>query len=151
MTDWMSRTRMILEQGTGRPFARFDRYAQFEESRGKALPQLLNEFEAARSRNLESLRQINLQPVDLHRRGTHPSFGSVTLEQLLATWVAHDLNHLAQIAKAMATRYESAVGPWREYLGILKGPVTRMDEEGLRRQRIARAGLVHQAGKGFEA
>jgi hypothetical protein len=136
-TDWMARTRLILEHGSSRPFTKYDRYAQFEESSGKALSQLLDEFERLRKTNLSALRELHLTPQDLARRGMHPALGEVTLEQLLATWVAHDLNHVAQIAKAMATQYEQAVGPWREYLGILKSPVTPMDAAGAARRRAA--------------
>lgn len=135
-TDWLVRTRLILVHGVSKPFAKYDRYAQFEESAGKSLGQLLDEFERLRAANLVALRALRLTPQDFTKRGMHPALGEVTLEQLLATWVAHDLNHIAQIAKAMATQYDSAVGPWREYLGILKSPVTRMDAEGaVRRSR----------------
>jgi len=134
-TDWLVRARLILEHGTNRPFSKYDRYAQFEQSRGKSPTNLLDEFDALRRENLASLRELRLSSADLDRRGMHPALGEVTLRQLLATWVAHDLNHLAQIAKAMATQYEAAVGPWREYLGILRSPVTRMDADGSARRR----------------
>ena len=134
-TDWITRTQLILQHGASKPFAKYDRYAQFEESRGKSMNQLLDEFERLRKANLAALRNLNLTPADLQKRGTHPALGEVTLENLLATWVAHDLNHIAQIAKAMATQYEDAVGPWRQYLGILKSPVTRMDADGAARRR----------------
>jgi hypothetical protein len=136
-TDWMDRTRLILESGPSRPFDKYDRYAQFQESRGKSIEQLLDEFEHLRRDNLRELRSLHLTPQDLAKLGKHPALGEVTLENLLATWVAHDLNHLAQISKAMATQYEHAVGPWREYLGILKSPITRMDAEGSARRRAA--------------
>lgn len=136
-TDWMVRARIILEHGTSRPFDKYDRYAQFEASRGKTLGQLMDEFERLRRANLAALRDLNLTPADLDRRGMHPALGEVTLGNLLATWVAHDLNHLAQIAKAMATQYDDAVGPWKEYLGILKSPVTRMDADGAARRKRA--------------
>jgi hypothetical protein len=51
--------------------------------------------------------------------GEHPSLGTVTLRNLLATWVAHDLSHLGQIARVMAKQYREEVGPWREYLPIM--------------------------------
>lgn len=137
--DWLVRARIILEHGPARPFDKYDRYAQFEESRGKSLEHLLDEFDQLRAANLAALRALNLTPAQLDLRGTHPALGEVTLENLLATWVAHDLNHLAQIAKCMATQYNAAVGPWREYLGILKTPVTRMTPEGAERARRARA------------
>lgn len=136
-TDWITRTKLILEHGTGRPFSKYDRYAQFEESRGKTLGQLLDEFERLRLANLAALRGLHLTSQDLAKRGTHPALGEVTLENLLATWVAHDMNHIAQIARAMATQYENEVGPWRQYLGILKSPVTKMDADGAARRRQA--------------
>lgn len=146
-TDWMVRARCILEQGTARPFAAYDRYAQFEASRGRSLGELLDEFERLRRENLLALRGLRLGAADLARRGTHPALGEVTLAQLLATWATHDLNHLAQIARAMAAQYAEAVGPWREYLGILRGPVTRMDAEGAARKRAALGGDDDRAGR----
>jgi len=117
--DWMARTRIILESGPSRPFDPFDRMAMYEESRGKSLPELLDTFESLRGRNLVELRAMHLGPEQLALPGTHPDLGPVTLEQLLATWVVHDLNHIAQIAKAMAFQYRERVGPWIAYLPIL--------------------------------
>lgn len=136
-TDWMVRVRMILESGASRPFPKYDRYAQFEESQGRSIGELLDEFEALRAGNLVQLRALQLTPADLARRGLHPALGEVTLENLLATWAAHDLNHIAQIARTMAWQYEGAVGPWKAYLGVLKGEVVRMDDEGAGRKRAA--------------
>jgi hypothetical protein len=117
-TDWMPRARIILESGEARTFDRFDRSAQFTESRGKSLEQLLDEFARLRAENLAALEALNLQPQDLARRGTHPAFGSVTLAQLLATWAVHDLTHLHQLSRVMAHQYREAVGPWTAYLGV---------------------------------
>lgn len=138
-TDWIARMRIILEHGTARPFDKYDRYAQFEASRGKTLDQLLDEFERLRRANLRTLAEMKLTPEQLARRGTHPALGEVTLGNLLATWVAHDMNHVAQIAKCIATQYAEAVGPWGQYLGVLRTPVTRMDAEGAARRRAAMA------------
>lgn len=137
-TDWLPRARLILEHGTSRPFEPFDRYAMFEESRGRPLEALLDEFEGLRAANLDALRGLGLSPDPLARRGLHPALGEVTLGELLATWVAHDLNHLAQIAKAMAWRYEREVGPWRAYMSILQPPAAAMDEAGEARAAAAR-------------
>lgn len=137
-TDWMVRTRLILESGVAVPFSKYDRYAQFEESRGKSLAELLDTFEQLRRDHLAALRAMRLSAADLGKHGLHPALGEVTLEQLLATWVAHDLNHIAQIAKAMATQYEKEVGPWRAYLGILKNPATPMEAEGIARRMAVR-------------
>lgn len=137
-TDWIVRARIILEHGPARPFDAYDRYAQFEESRGKTLAQLLDEFDRLRAENITALREMAPTAEQLASCGTHPRLGSVTLENLLATWVAHDLNHIAQVAKCMATQYGEAVGPWRAYLTILQTPVTAMDEDGQKRAKAAR-------------
>jgi hypothetical protein len=118
-TDWMPRAKIILQFGEEQPFEPFDRLAQMRESEGKSLPQLLDEFAAVRSQNVTGLRALNLQAADLARRGRHPALGAVTLAQLLATWATHDLTHLHQISRVMAHQYRDAVGPWREYLGVL--------------------------------
>jgi hypothetical protein len=118
-TDWMVRVRVILEHGETRPFASFDRYAMFEASKGKSMAELLRTFALLRAKNLGDLRALQLTPQKLECRGSHPALGGVTLRQLLAAWVVHDLNHLHQIAKAMAFQYQQEVGPWREYLSIL--------------------------------
>lgn len=138
-TDWIARTKLILEHGTARPFEKYDRYAQFEASRGKTLDQLLDEFERCREANLKTLADLRLTADQLGQRGKHPALGEVTLGNLLATWVAHDMNHIAQIAKCMATQYEEAVGPWKQYLGVLRTPVTKMDEAGAARRRAVMA------------
>ena len=120
-TDWIPRARRILEQGESVPFDKFDRYAHFEEgfrsSEGKSLDTLLDEFAKARA---ESLRQLRALKLDLDKKGRHPELGPVTLRNLLATWVAHDMTHLSQICRVMAHQYREEVGPWVEYLGVLK-------------------------------
>lgn len=118
-TDWMPRARVILEKGETRPFDPFDRYAQKRESQGKSLDQLLHEFARLRRENLAALQALNLKREDLIRRGTHPSLGTVTLGQLLATWAVHDLTHLHQLSRVMAHQYRDTVGPWSAYLGVL--------------------------------
>ena len=119
LTDWMQRTRGILEHGDTRAFQAFDREAQTRDSAGKSLSQLLDEFARLRAENLDSLRAMKLQAIDFERRGRHPVFGVVTLGQLLATWAAHDLTHLHQISRTMAHQYREAVGPWTRYLGVM--------------------------------
>ena len=119
-TDWVPRARIILEHGEARAFTPFDRFAQFEKSRDKSLDELLDEFATLRQASLAALAELNIRPEQLSRRGTHPELGSVTLGQLLATWVAHDLSHLAQIFRVMCRQYTEAVGPWKQYLPILQ-------------------------------
>ena len=118
-TDWIPRARIVLEQGQARAFTPFDRFAQFEASRGKPLSNLLDEFSALRAENLSTLTAWRLTEEQLGLEGRHPDFGAVTLRQLLATWVAHDLGHIAQVARAMAKRYRDEVGPWRAYLPVM--------------------------------
>ncbi|HVW77352.1 MAG TPA: DinB family protein [Alloacidobacterium sp.] len=119
-TDWLPRAKIILQFGESQPFPRFNREAQFHESEGKSLSQLLDEFAEVRSAALDELRALNLQPDDMARRGSHPVLGTVTLSSLLATWATHDLTHLHQISRIMAFQYQEAVGPWSRFLGVLQ-------------------------------
>jgi hypothetical protein len=120
-TDWMPRIRMILELGDTQSFEPFDRLAQFTASSGRTLPELLDEFARARQENLRNLVSLQLTEDDLTRRGRHPALGTVTLRNLLATWVAHDLDHISQIARVIARQYSDEVGPWRAYLRVISG------------------------------
>lgn len=118
-TDWIPRMEVILSDGPDKKFDPFDRFAQFEVSKGKNFRQLLDEFKALRKENIGILKSKNLVAQDLLKTGIHPEFGEVRLEQLLATWTAHDLSHLAQITRVMARQYTREVGPWKQYLSIL--------------------------------
>jgi len=118
-TDWIARARIILAQGPERRFTPYDRFAQFRESQGKSLADLLDEFAHLRAANLAALAGWRLTDAQLALEGEHPEFGPVTLRQLLATWVAHDLGHIAQTARVMAKQYRDAIGPWRAYLPIM--------------------------------
>ncbi len=117
--DWIPRARIILAQGADRRFQPYDRFAQVRESEGKSLTQLLDEFAQLRAENLVTLRSLKIGDRELGLEGEHPSLGTVTLRQLLSTWVAHDLGHVAQTARVMAKQYRDAVGPWRQYLPVL--------------------------------
>jgi hypothetical protein len=119
--DWIDRTRVILDHGTERAFEPVDREAGFTRFRDWNLSDLLDRFASARTSNLETLGTL-VDVGDLGRRGVHPTFGEVTVSQLLATWVVHDLNHLGQTVKTMAKQYSEAVGPWREFLPIIDAP-----------------------------
>jgi hypothetical protein len=118
-TDWIPRAQLILARGAERRFTPYDRLAQFRESQGRSLIDLLDEFARIRSLNLATLAGWKLTDVHLALTGEHPEFGPVTLRQLLATWVAHDLGHIGQVARVMAKQHREAVGPWRAYLRIL--------------------------------
>ena len=120
-TDWMPRVRIILEHGERRPFEKFDRFAQFAASEGRGLGSLLDEFAMLRHENLRQLSALALTDADLAKRGRHPELGVVTLRQLLATWVAHDLDHVVQISRVLARQYSDEVGPWRAFLRIISG------------------------------
>jgi len=121
-TDWIPRARIILEQGPDRRFKPVDRFAHRQESAGKSVTELLDEFARLRAENLATLNGWQLTDRELGLMGEHPAFGAVTLRQLLATWVAHDLGHLAQTARVLAKQYREEVGPWRAYLPILDRP-----------------------------
>lgn len=118
-TDWIPRAKIILAQGPDRTFTPFDRFAQLRESKGKLLATLLEEFAVLRTGNLETLTSWRISEAQLDLEGVHPELGIVTLRQLLATWVAHDLGHIAQTARVMSKQYRDSVGPWRAYLPIL--------------------------------
>jgi len=118
-TDWIPRARIILEHGRARTFDPFDRFAQVRESRGKNVLDLLDELATLRAQNLETLRGWRLTARELAMEGEHPALGRVTLAQLLAAWVVHDLGHIAQTSRVMAKQYRDEVGPWRAYLPIV--------------------------------
>lgn len=118
-TDWIPRARIILEQGSDRRFTPYDRLAQFHESAGRSLGDLLEEFADLRATNLRALAAWRLSKAQLDLTGEHPEFGTVTLRQLLATWVVHDLGHVAQVSRVMAKQYREAIGPWRAYLPVV--------------------------------
>jgi hypothetical protein len=120
-TDWMPRAKIILDHGESRAFEKFDRFAQFEASKGRTLASLLDEFAMLRQEGLRELAALKLTQADLDRRGRHPELGLVTLRQLLATWTAHDLDHIVQISRVLARQYADEVGPWRAYLRIISG------------------------------
>lgn len=116
--DWMPRLDIILANGPA--FTPFDREGHSRYSAGKTMPTLLDEFLAMRRANLARLKAMNLQPAQLELTGTHPAFGAVTARQLLATWTAHDLAHILQVSRTMAKRYRQDVGPWAEYMSVMK-------------------------------
>jgi DinB superfamily len=119
--DWIPRAKIILTHGDARAFDKFDRLAQFTSSAGRTLPNLLDEFARLREANLRELGSLNLTNADLDRVGRHPELGAVTLRQLLATWVTHDLDHVMQISRVLGRQYSDEVGPWRAYLRIISG------------------------------
>lgn len=118
--DWMVRLEIILEHGPDRPFDPFDREAQFRESQGKSLNTLLDEFRDLRRANVERLWELNLQPDQLELQGRHQILGLVTARQLIAAWTAHDLAHIVQVGRVMAKRYRQDVGPFAEFLSVMK-------------------------------
>ena len=118
-TDWVERTKIILEHGTSLPFDPYDRFAQKKESEGKNIEELLEEFTTLRFKNLGWLASLGITEKDLDTTGMHPSLGEVTLRNLLSTWVVHDLTHLAQIGRVMSKQYKDEMGPWPQYFRIL--------------------------------
>lgn len=119
-TDWIPRTLIILGEAASKTFEPFDRFAQFKNSKGKSLDELLNEFSQLRNENLQKLKALNIDEKALMKTGVHPEFGSVTLQQLLAAWVVHDLGHIYQITRVMAKNYKIEAGPWPKYLRVLQ-------------------------------
>ena len=118
-TDWVTRLNIIIHNTNNGTFEPFDRFAQFEASKDKSMEELLVTFSELRHKNLEYLKALNLTDNQFSRTATHPSLGTVTLKNLLATWVVHDLGHMAQIARVMAKQYKDQIGPWTAYLPIV--------------------------------
>jgi len=118
--DWLGRAAIILSDRADKTFVPFNRFAEFEESKGKSLADLLAEFKVVRADSIVRLRGLRLTPADMERTGTHPTFGTVTLGQLLSTWVVHDLDHLVQTSRVMAKQVGSDVGPWVAFLKVLR-------------------------------
>lgn len=119
-TDWMPRTRIILQFGETRAFEPFDREAQKRLNQDRPLADLIDEFAHLRAENLEALKGLKLTEQQLALKGRHPKLGTVTLSNLLATWAVHDLTHLHQMSRVMAHQYRDAVGPWTAYMGVMK-------------------------------
>jgi hypothetical protein len=120
LTDWIPRARIILEQGEAKTFEPFDRCAQFREDQTRPISALLDQFAFMRGENLTILQGLHLSSDDLARKGTHPELGTVTLGQLISSWAVHDLSHISQIARVTAKQYSHEVGPWHQYMSILK-------------------------------
>jgi len=118
-TDWMPRMRIILSDHDDKRFVPFNRFAQLNNDKNKPINALLNEFSEWRKNNILELREANLNEEKLNKKGIHPEFGEVTLRQLLATWVAHDLNHIHQISRVMAKQYKEEIGPWTRYISVV--------------------------------
>jgi hypothetical protein len=118
-TDWRPRIQRIIDHGNTKTFETFDRFAMYEESKGKTMHQLLQEFEDVRNENITWLRSLNLNDAYLDKKGMHPQLEEVSMRNLLATWVVHDLTHIAQITRVMAKQYKEAIGPWIEFFRIL--------------------------------
>jgi hypothetical protein len=118
-TDWVVRMNIILSDGGDKKFTPFDRFAQFNNSKGKTLIQLIDEFKVLRKQSIATVKAKNITDADMQKTGIHPEFGTVTLSQLLSTWVVHDLGHIAQIARVMAKQYTAETGPWLAYLPVL--------------------------------
>ncbi|WP_349407394.1 DinB family protein [Pseudalkalibacillus sp. SCS-8] len=117
--DWLERVSIIHEQGENLNFRTFDRFEHLKRNSNRTLTELLEEFRALRMHNIEKLESLITPETDLKLKGIHPAFGEVTLHQLLSTWVVHDLDHISQISRVMAKRYQEDVGPWKAYLRIL--------------------------------
>jgi uncharacterized damage-inducible protein DinB len=119
-TDFIPRATIILSNSNNKTLAPLDMNAQFEWNKGKALPDLLKEFEQLRKESIQSLRKLNLTETDFQKTATHPKLGRLTLRELLATWVAHDLNHISQIVRVMAKQYKYEMGPFVDSVSIVK-------------------------------
>lgn len=118
-SNWIPRLEMILQDDESKPFPPFDRFSHLQKSADPSLEKKLQEFQSLRRENLQKLKEL-IRPEHLELTGVHPALGPVKARELISTWVVHDLTHTVQIVRVMAGRYRADVGPWIEYLGILK-------------------------------
>ncbi|MEH7345113.1 DinB family protein [Bacillus sp. JJ1532] len=118
--NWIPRLEIILQEGVNKPFPPLDRYSHLYKRSEESIEQSLNEFKIVREQNIDKLKALIIPELHLELTGSHPEFGAVKLRELLSTWVVHDLTHISQIVRVMAKRYREDVGPWKEYLSILK-------------------------------
>jgi hypothetical protein len=102
-TDWIPRMKICLSDDDHKTFTPFDRFAR-----------------KLREENIATLQSFHLSSEDFKRTAIHPAFGTVTLQQLLATWVVHDQNHIYQITRTISHQYQDETGPWRAYLRIIQ-------------------------------
>lgn len=119
-TDWLPRIRIILDEDGQKTFAPVDMQAHFAVARNHSMQELLNQFAVLRKQSIEEFTGYNLEEKDLQKTGNHPVLGEVQLQQLLATWVTHDLTHIAQVTRVMAKQQKNEVGPFKRYLRILE-------------------------------
>jgi len=119
-TDWMIRIKTILGNSSNKLFEPFNRFAQLKDDQSKSIESMIHEFKHLRKKNIDELISLNITEKDLSCVGVHSEFGEVSLRQLLATWTVHDLGHIGQMVRVMAKQYSEEVGPWGEYLSILK-------------------------------
>ncbi|GIN84414.1 hypothetical protein J6TS2_08000 [Heyndrickxia sporothermodurans] len=118
--NWIPRLEFILQERENKPFPEFDRFAHLNKGVEKSIEETVQEFKTIRSQNITKLKSLIESEQHLEITGSHPAFGVVKLRELISTWVVHDLTHIAQIVRVMAKRYRTEVGPWIEYLSILK-------------------------------
>lgn len=119
-TNWIPRLQMILEDGKSKPFPPFDRFANLDQKSEQSLKEKFTQYKRLREQNIKKLKELVDPEEHLELTGIHPAFGVVKVRELISTWVVHDLTHMAQIVRVMAKRYQTDVGPWKEYLGILR-------------------------------
>ncbi len=120
---WIDRTHTILEYGEQRQLDALDWLDTSEVDQHLSLDELLTMFEQARAKNLATLSELRITTEQLALKGLHPDLGTVTLSQVLAAWVVHDLNHIGQVVEVMAQQYRETVGPWSAFLAILTRPI----------------------------
>lgn len=118
-SNWIPRLEFILKEGEKEAFPAFDRFAHLQ-NKELSLDEALTAFKRIRHKNLTVLKNLISSDDILEQKGFHPAFGTVRVRELIATWTVHDLTHVSQIARVMADHYRKDVGPWAEYLGILK-------------------------------
>jgi len=76
----------------------------------KELGELLESFRSDRESSLAWLRGLDVAAMESTH--THPKFGSMQAGDLFAAWCAHDLLHLAQMARTRVAGVKAAAIPF---------------------------------------
>jgi hypothetical protein len=118
--DWMPRVGIIMSAGGEKRFTPFDREHGLPRYAAGGIAAALDDVERLRRESLTALDALAIREMDLDREGLHPTFGVVSLRQLLACWITHDYAHVAQISRVLTRYYGQHVGPWTAFFSLLK-------------------------------
>ncbi len=117
---WLPNIKTILDGHRPSLLGLYEKLMPPEEVPDKAINSLLKEFKFLRELNLAEIRRLQIQLSNLNVTEDFSIWGKLSVKELMASWMVHDLSHIAKISRIMANRYETEVGKWSQHLDILK-------------------------------